>query len=396
MPDFIESALHLPLLLLALPAALSCLYLLALTLLSQKPKTPQPSSKKLRFDVIVPAHNEAVVIERTIASLKKIDWPENGYRLLVVADNCTDTTATLARVAGAEVLERNDELNRGKGYALRHAFEASRKLGWADAVVIIDADAEVSGNLLEACASRIEAGAKAVQVHYGVLNPLSAWRTRLIAIAKGAFHIARSRGRERLGLSCGLRGNGWCVTHALLREVPYKAFSLTEDIEYGITLGLAGHRVWYADEAHANAEMVSEEATARSQRARWEGGRFEMIRSMSLPLLRAAILRRSKLCLDLAFDLLVLPLSYVVLNVAALAVFAALATAASPDFIPWLQLSAACALILLAYVLRGWQLSGTGRQGLLDLAQAPLYLVWKHVLVSRRRSPREWIRTERE
>ena len=94
-------------------------------------------------------------------------------------------------------------------------------------------------------AARIAGGAVAVQAHYGVLNPQASWRTQLITIAKGAFHIVRSRARERLGLSCGIRGNGWCVTHELLQRVPYRCFSLTEDLEYGIQLGLAGLRVGY-------------------------------------------------------------------------------------------------------------------------------------------------------
>ncbi len=392
----IDALLHALLLIVAIPAVISCGYLLLLTLLSQLPKQPPPASRSLRFDIIVPAHNEAMVIERTIASLRRIDWPSKGYRIVVVADNCSDNTARLASDAGATVLVRHDEQLRGKGYALRHAFNASRELGWADAVVIIDADAVVSTNLLEACAARIEAGAQAVQVHYGTLNPHSAWRTRLITIAKAAFHIVRSRARERLGLSCGLRGNGWCVTHALLRQVPYEAFSLTEDLEYGIQLGLAGHRVWYADEAHADAEMVTGEAVARSQRQRWEGGRFQMIRKMTLPLLLASIKRRSAVCLDLTMDLLVLPLSYVVLNVAALLALSLLALLTLPQAMTWLWLSLACVASLLAYVLRGWQLSGTGSQGLLDLAQAPLYLLWKHAVVARRDSPSEWIRTERE
>ena len=126
--------------------------------------------------IVIPAHDEAVAIAATVASAHAT-MPD-GARLLVVADNCSDATARLARNAGAEVLERNDALRRGKGYALRHAFEASRQSGRADAVVVIDADAEVSANLLEACASRIEAGASAVQVHYGVLNALSSWRSR--------------------------------------------------------------------------------------------------------------------------------------------------------------------------------------------------------------------------
>ena len=78
----------------------------------------------MKFDVIVPAHNEAEVIERTVSSLRKIDWPADRFRVLVVADNCTDTTAVLARGAGAEVLERHDPTLRGKGYALAFAFQS--------------------------------------------------------------------------------------------------------------------------------------------------------------------------------------------------------------------------------------------------------------------------------
>src|SRR5262249_2668033 len=153
--------------------------------------------------------------------------------------------------------------------------------------------------------------------------------------AKAAFHIVRSRARERLGLSCGIRGNGWCVTHALLAKVPYRAFSLTEDLEYGIELGMAGYRVAYADEAHADAEMVSGERDSRKQRQRWEQGRFSLVRTKTLPLLRQAIVGRSRVCLDLALDLMVLPLSYVVLNVVALLVTAVVLSSSEPRLGIW-------------------------------------------------------------
>ena len=391
-----STLIDLLLLALSLPAVLACGYLFALTLLSAALPLPPPSSRRLRFDVIVPAHNESSIIERTVASLKRIDWPADRFRVLVCADNCTDNTAALARAAGAEVLERFNDQLRGKGYALDFAFNASRADGRADAVVVIDADAEVSTNLLEAFAARLERGAQAVQVHYGILNPLASWRTRLITIAKASFHIVRSRARERLGLSCGIRGNGWCVTHRLLVEVPYRAFSLTEDLEYGITLGLNGHRVYYADEAHSDADMVTNEETAGKQRQRWEGGRFQLIRSMTLPLLRAAVAKRSAVCLDLALDLLVLPLSYVALNVVALLGLAAVAALLWTGLLAWLWIALACAFALLLYVLRGWQLSGLGRQGLVDLARAPFFVAWKLAIMLQRRASKAWVRTERE
>jgi cellulose synthase/poly-beta-1,6-N-acetylglucosamine synthase-like glycosyltransferase len=385
---------HLVLLLLAVPLVLSTGYLLALTLLSARPRVPRRSSRKLRFDVVVPAHNEAGVIERTVASLRKLDWPADRFRIRVVADNCNDATAPLARAAGAEVLLRQDNVNRGKGYALAHAFAAGAADGWARAVVVVDADAEVSANLLEAFAARIERGALAVQAHYGVLNPWASWRTRLITIAKACFHIVRSRARERLAVSCGIRGNGWCVTYALLQKVPYRCFSLTEDLEYGIELGLAGIRVEYADEAHSDADMVAGEQVARKQRQRWEDGRFQLIRSKTGPLLAAA-LRPSRICLDLAFDLLVLPLSYVALDAVALLLGSGLATFWQPQFLPWLVAALVCVAALLLHVLRGWQLSGIGARGVTDFLRVPGFLFWKVAVMLRRRSD-GWVRTERE
>jgi cellulose synthase/poly-beta-1,6-N-acetylglucosamine synthase-like glycosyltransferase len=380
----------------ALPAAAACVYLLILTVLSGELPSPPVSARRMRFDVIVPAHNEVVVLVRVLATLAALDWPHDQFRIMVVADNCTDGTADLARSYGTLVLERHDPERRGKGYALDFAFQASSTCKFADAVVVIDADAQVSPNLLEAIAARMERGAEAVQVHYGVSNTSASWRTRLLTIAKASFHIVRSRARERLGLSCGIRGNGWAVSHRVLAAVPYRAFSLTEDLEYGIDLGLAGYRVHYAEEAHSDAEMVSGEREARKQRQRWERGRFQLMRSRTLTLLIHAIRRRSRICLDLALDLVVLPLSYVVLNVGLLTLLAATASAWHIIYLSWIWVAMFCWAAVLGYILRGWQLSGVGARGLLDLAQAPLFLVWKILVMLNRRERTEWTRTKRE
>jgi len=387
--------IDIPLLLLAVPAVPACAYLMALTLLSSAPPASPRSSRRLCFDVIVPARNEEAVIARTVASLRQLDWPIERLRIWVIADNCEDSTAARAQAAGARVLVRCDKNRRGKGYALDLAFSNSRALGFADAVVVVDADAEVSVNLLEAFAARIELGAHAVQACYGILNPLASWRTRLITIAKASFHIVRSRARERMRLSCGIRGNGWCLTTEILQRVPFQAYSLTEDLEYGIALGMAGYRVYYADEAHADAEMAESAAIAGTQRQRWEDGRFQLIRTKTLPLLLAAVRRRDTVCLDLALDLMVLPLSYVMLNVVGLFAAVAAASIAKQPTASWLWLALACAASLLMYVLRGWQLSGLGRQGLVVLLRAPLFVVWKLWVILRQRESGEWISTKR-
>jgi hypothetical protein len=397
-----NTAVNLLLLVLALPCLACCLYLLTLTVLSGQPLRPLGDGRRRRFDVIVPAHDEAAVIAQVVASLRLLDWPADAVRLWVIADNCSDATAALARAAGARVQERCHATLKGKGHALGAAFAASRARGWADAVVVVDADSCVSANLLVACSARIDRGAAAVQVYHRVANPQASWRTCLMAIALSAFHRVRSRARERLGLSCGLRGNGWCVTHKLLRELPYQAFSLAEDIEYGITLGLAGRRVHYADEADVAGLMVSGEGASRSQRQRWEIGRRELVRSRTGRLLRAACdaapgwRPARRVCLDLALDLLLPPLAQVVLGVLGFIALAALGDVWLGSSALWLGLALACAACLLLHVLRGWQLSQVGLRGLSALLRVPFFVLWKLWLGLRAPAAKGWTRTQRE
>jgi glycosyltransferase involved in cell wall biosynthesis len=382
--------------LLGLPVLLAADYLLVATILSGRPEPPTPAALTRRFRFVVPAHNESAGISETVRSLLDVDYPRELFEVVVVADNCSDDTAEQARAAGANVMVRQDTEKRGKGYALDHAFTATPPE--VDAVVVIDADTLVSPNILRAFAARREQGALAMQADYAVRNPDAGWRTRLIAIAFGAFHIVRSRARERLGLSCGLRGNGMCFATSLLRDVPHQAYSVVEDVEYGIRLGERGYRVFYADEAHVYGEMVTTSAAANTQRRRWEEGRKKLVSDNAWRLLRAGIVARDRVRLDLALDLLIPPLSsivtgLVIFDVAALGLVAAL---------PAPGVAVTCFSAGLgavgAYVLRGWSLSGTGARGLADLALAPFYVGWKLALRFRKppRATSEWVRTKRE
>ncbi len=390
-----ETLVHLLLALVALPPALACLYILLLTLPSARLPRPRPAQRTLRFDIIVPAHDEAAVIERVVASLSRLDWPREQFRILVVADNCSDDTGARAAAAGATVLTRHDASLRGKGYALQFGMARSAADGYADAVVVVDADTGVSPNLLEAFAARIEQGAQAMQANYGVLNPDDSWRTRIITIAYGAFHAVRSRSRERMGVSCGLRGNGMGFTRELLERHPFRIFSMTEDLEYGIVLGLAGVRIHYVDEAAADAELLVGGAGADSQRQRWEGGRMAVARAYIGKLLAQAARKRSAVCLELACDLLTLPLGYIAMQVVAAGVLAALASFWFASALPWLWLALAMFAVLLLHVLRGWQLCPLGLRGLLALVQAPFFVAWKLYALLRNRGNKTWVKTRR-
>jgi cellulose synthase/poly-beta-1,6-N-acetylglucosamine synthase-like glycosyltransferase len=380
--------------LLAMPSAGACLYLLALTVLSWRPRLPPEAEVPPTFELVVPAHDEAAGIAATVKGLLALDWPVDRRRVVVVADNCTDDTAARALEAGATVLERTSDTEKGKGYALHYALERCV----ADAVVVVDADTKVTPNLLRAFAARLKRGAQACQAFYGVDNARASWRTTLMAIAFAMFHRVRGRARENLHLSCGLKGNGMCFTRALLGRVPHDAFSVVEDLEYGIRLGLAGERVWYVDEAQVFGEMVSGELASRSQRVRWESGRRAIARTWLAALLKAAASRRSGVLFDLALDLLVPPLSYLALAASTLLALGALLMLLSGGA-TWATLASAlvCVTALGLHAVRGWGLSQTGARGVATLAIAPLYVLWKVALMRKQPSaPREWVRTQRE
>jgi len=382
----------------AVPVLLASTYLLVLAILSGRRPSAPGREPHLRFELVVPAHDEEAGIATTVRSLLAVDYPVELRRVLVVADNCRDATAERARQAGAMVLVRQDAGRRGKGYALEFAFEQVLVDGTADAVVVVDADSEASWGLLQAFAARLDAGAKAVQADYVVGNSSQSWRTCLMAIAFALFNTVRSLGRERLRCSTGLRGNGMCFSVALLREVPHQAFSVVEDLEYGIRLGVAGHRVHFAPEGSVRSDMVTGGATSASQRRRWEGGRWDMARRHGLSLLWRGLVARDRILFDLGLDLLVPPLAYLGAAAAAGAIACCAVSWLAGRAIWPLWAWAGSLAGLAVYVGRGWWLSGTGLQGLGALLYAPVYLAWKAQLALRHRGrPRgEWVRTTRE
>jgi cellulose synthase/poly-beta-1,6-N-acetylglucosamine synthase-like glycosyltransferase len=373
------------------------LYLSVLALLAWRMQMPKYAVPKLRFTVVIPAHNEVEQIAHTVESLKATDYPADLRRIVVVADNCSDDTATRAQAAGARVLERHSEDERGKGYALDFAFGILLQEAQSDAIVVVDADTDVDRDLLRAFESRLLDGAQVLQAEYAVRNPMASWRTKLMAVALGMFHRTRSLARERLGLSVGLRGNGMCFAVDVLRQLPHSAVSLVEDVEYGVKLGLAGKRVVFAHEVAVRGEMVSSGQAAVSQRQRWEQGRFAMVRAYVPRLLAQGFKQRSPMLLDLAVDLLVPPLSYVGLGVAAGVAIEISARMLYGAFTPLWSLWLTACVGLALYLLRGVQHSGLGMYGLVALLYAPLYVLWK-LLIARPfgKLPKSWIRTKRE
>ncbi|HNJ40456.1 MAG TPA: glycosyltransferase family 2 protein [Acidobacteriota bacterium] len=352
------------------------------------PNQETPTTSLLKLGVVIPAHNEAGGIAACVKSVLACQAAGVDLQVVVIADNCTDMTAQFAKEAGARVIVRMDQANRGKGFALDVAFGRLLREG-IEAFVVIDADTEVEPNFITEMAHAFQQGADAVQCRYLVNNAQFTFRTRLMNVALLAFNVLRPLGRNAIGCSAGIFGNGFGLSATTLCEVPYSARSVVEDLEYHLKLVKAGKQVRFLNSTTVRAEMPAGGRAAQTQRSRWEGGRIRMMLDFAPSLIRD-IARGERRLIEPLLDLLLLPLAFHVVLLASLMLV--------PN--PFLKIYAASSLALvLFHVLSAvWVGEGT-KNDVLALLGAPLYILWKMTMVrsvvrsSRKKA--EWVRTER-
>ncbi len=389
----------------------SVFYLLFLLIhASRRRRASAIPSKMVTFGILIPAYNEELVLEQTLISLTAQDYPKDRYEIIVIADNCTDKTAAIAQAQGATVLERVNRVERGKGYALGWAMDQIfRRPVPPEAFAIVDADTWVAPDFLTIMAASLTARTDqrnycALQGRYGVLNSQESWRSALMAGAFDLFNHVKPLGRDRLGFSVGLKGNGMAFTRELLQSAKWRGDSVTEDIDYGLDL-LRDHqvKVGYVPEAKVLAQMPTTAAQSASQRMRWEGGRYDILRNRALPLLKAGLQQRSLALWDAALDLIALPLAEIAAICLLLAVLAIIGGHYHilPHAAVWGMVAAGAMLGLLVYILVGLRVSDAPRSVYSALLRAPFYALWKLRLVGagllrrKTKSKDEWVRTAR-
>jgi GT2 family glycosyltransferase len=378
--------------------ALASSYLLGLLVAARSsaaPTTTPTQAPPLDLAVIVPAHDEEPGIGQTLASLAACEYPAPHRRTIVIADNCSDGTAVVAREYGAEVWERTDPGNRGKGHALAWALERLfAETDPPDAVVMVDADCTVSANLLEACDRHLADGAEAIQVDYVAGNPEDSPTAALRFAGFALADTVRFLGKERLGLSCGLVGTGMAFPRRVLEQVPWTVTGLMEDGEYHMRLVLEGTRTRFVREAWVSQPVPTNRRASSEQQARWEKGKLDMIRAWTPRLLGAGIARQDPVRIHAGLECLVPPQS--VLALGGLLGAAAGALGRRPRLL-------ALSLLTLggqtAFVLGGLRLVRAPASVYRALPTAPVLIAGKIALYARLasgRGPRGWVRTERE
>jgi len=357
----------------------------------------QEATTQTRFAILIPAHNEEVILGTLLESLSQLTYPKERYKICVIADNCTDQTANLARqFEDVQVYERFNTEKRGKGYALSWMWQQLAESQQVyDAYVILDADSVVTPTFLHTMSKKLEQGRCALQAHYTVLNATASPSTALRWIALTLVNYVRPLGRSSLGCSATLTGNGMCFSHELLQRYPWQAFGLTEDYQYYLTLVQHGVRVEFVPEAIVRAQMPVTFEQMRTQDVRWETGAPQQSQwRLVLRLLGTGLRTRNLICLEAVAELLTPPLSLLV-------TFCLLIL--TDSLLLWVPLQIVFGLLLVAgiafYIGTALYLQRPPATAYKALLHAPGFVLWKlwvfFVLSRSKKHTKEWVRTTR-
>ncbi len=395
MITLLSGLLSLLLLLILLPVLVLCAQVL-LACLPARLRAPAPApSVRARIAVLMPAHNESSIIRATLNSL--IPQLKEGDRLLVVADNCTDDTAAQVRAAGVEVVERSNDQQRGKGYALD--FGVRHLLADApDVLIIVDADCQVGeGSLERLAASCIESG-RPTQALYLMQAPEgSGLKVQIAEFAWLVKNWVRPTGWARLDLPCQLMGSGMAFAWSDLALINMASGHIVEDLQMGLDFCRNGKPPLFCPAARVSSYFPRSEEGLSTQRTRWEHGHLGVILSDAPPLLVESVRRGNWQLLGMTLDLLVPPLALLTLAAVAAFVSSWLLFMFSSALLPALLASLIVALLGVS-ILLAWSRFGREVIAFSALLYAPLYALKKipvYVGFLLKRQV-EWVRSKRD
>lgn len=354
-----------------------------------------------RFLFVIPAHNEAAVIGITVRSCLAVAYDPERFQVFVIADNCSDDTATIAEAAGAQVIVREDLSRKSKGFALEDFFQAATTNPTVrpfDAYVLVDADTSVAVDLLRVFDQSLRRGDDFVQGYYTVRNADASWRTQMMTYAFSLANGVWLAGLDQLGLSVGLKGNGMCFREAALRRFPWQAHGLVEDMEFAWKLRIGGERVRFQPLARVYGEMVSQGGMgAVSQRRRWESGRKALRASFRRDLWKSPHLAwLSKVAYQVELDFP--PLSKLIVGLGFASIVGIIGTWFGSPRIGWNGILIGLATywaIFALFAISPIMTIDLPIRYLLSLVYLPYYMIWK-LFVGLLKKPQQWVRTPRE
>ncbi|HBB31977.1 MAG TPA: glycosyl transferase [Cyanobacteria bacterium UBA8803] len=345
--------------------------------------------------ILVPAHNEASGIGATLETL--LPQLTDSERLVVIADNCTDETAAIARALGVTVLERHDRDRTGKGYALDYGLRAIEP-NPPEVVVVIDADCIVEKGTIQRIARQAMTLSRPVQAIYLMAQPPNPKpKDAVSALAFLVKNLVRPKGLARLGLPCLLTGTGMAFPWSVIKEASLASSNIVEDMQLSVELAIKGQAPVFCFEAKVTSVFPQQEQAAKSQRTRWEHGHLQTLLTQAPKLLQASVHQKRFDLLGMALDLSVPPLSLLVMLWIAAILVSSLARILGATWIPAIVLAVEGLLILIS-IFGAWVQFGRADVSLTALLAVPFYVLWKIPLYVAflLRPQREWMRTERD
>lgn len=345
--------------------------------------------------VLMPAHNEAAGIGATLETIVPQLAPAD--RMVTVADNCSDETAEIARRSGVTVLERHDDTDRGKGYAVNFGMKFLAE-NPPDVVVMVDADCRVEPGAIETVARLAMATGRPVQATYLMETPPQpSPKDSISALAFLVKNWVRPQGLAQFGLPCLLTGTGMAFPWSVTRHVSLEGSNLVEDMQLGLDLAVAGYAPVLSPKARVIGVLPQQQEAATQQRTRWEHGHLQTLKSQVPRLIQAAIAQKRGDLLALALDLCVPPLSLLVALWGVATLGAVLAGFAGASWLPAAILGVQ-GLFLAIAIVSAWAKFGRDRIPLGTLLSAPLYILWKIPVYFKFlvRPQQQWVRTERD
>lgn len=242
------------------------------------------------FAIVITAHNEKMVIGDLVDNLKILKYPKELYDIYVVADNCTDNTAQIAKDRGAIVYERFNKELVGKGYAMEWIFHRILNLEKSyDAFVVFDADNLVHPDFLLEMNAHMEKGEKIIQGYLNAKNPTDTWIAGTFAIAFWIINHVWHLAKYNIGLSTALGGTGMCIATDVVRKYGWGCNCLTEDMEFSMKMLLHGYRTTWAHDAIIYDEKPLTFMQSWHQRKRWAQGQFDCAGRYIYPLFAKGI-----------------------------------------------------------------------------------------------------------
>ncbi len=246
---------------------------------------PLLKKKNHKFMAIIPAHNEEDVVVNLIESLKHQNYPKELLDIYVIADNCTDRTAELAKEAGAIVYERFDPEKKTKGYAMQWflAQKIEENANY-DAFCVFDADNIVDKEFINNMNKKLCQGEEVVQGYRDIKNPTDNWITAGYAIFYWTMNRFYHLARYNLGLSPLINGTGFMVKFDVIKPEGWNTKTLTEDIEFSLKNIIKGKKLGWAVDAKVYDEQPLGFVQSWKQRTRWTVGHIQCIKEYTKPL----------------------------------------------------------------------------------------------------------------